>query len=606
VHVRILRHDLIVGAGAALALAAVSVLAPVSGASPAAAALETAARVVAVAIPVAVGLYAWRRAPFVRFGRLLVAMGAGVLGLTLSLSEASVPYSIGRVANWGVQAGLIALTLAFPSGRLADRADRVIATAAVLIVALLYLPTAPLVQRYPTPAPWVVCSSDCPPNAFMAVAHEPELIDQVVVPVREVLTGALFVALLTRLARRIRGATRLRRRTLTPVLAVAMVWALVFAGALGARRASPGAWPAEGGVWLIGLAVPAMATGFLVGLLGWWLYVNTSLRRLAARLRRPVRPEELRDALAEAFEDPSLQAVYRLDDRWVDAQGTTVPTPAAGSLRSMTEVGDGERTTGALVYDAALDHEQAFIDAAAAFAAASFENHRLVAEAELLQRELEGSRERIAASAAEERREIERDLHDGAQQRLISLQIRLERAAERLDVEPTAGAEVLRELGTDVQAAYEEVRTFAHVIYPAILIERGLAAALTSSATDAPLPATVVAERVGRYPAPIEKAVYFCCLEALQNASKHAGREAAVRITVTDSDDTLSFEVHDTGVGFDPRIVPAGVGLTNIQDRVSAIGGRAAIQSAPGSGTRISATIPLSRAAVTAATDHDS
>jgi signal transduction histidine kinase len=418
-----------------------------------------------------------------------------------------------------------------------------------------------------------------------------------------VLTIALFAALLARLAQRIRGATRLRRRTLTPVLAVAMAWAVVFAGTVGARRAWPDAWLVDAGIWLIALAAPAMAVAFLVGLLRWWLYVNTSLRRLAARLQRPVRPQELRDALAEAFEDPSLEAVYRLDGRWVDSDGQTVPTPLS-STRSMTEVGDGDRTVGALIYDAALRHEQAFIDAAVSYAAAAFENHRLAAHTELLARELDASRARVAASADEERRQIERDLHDGAQQRLISLRIRLELAAERLGEDPGAGTEVLRELGTEVQAALEEVRTFSHVIYPDVLLDHGLAAALTRAAADTPLPTTVRADRLRRYATQIERAVYFCCLEALQNASKHAGREAAVGITVTDHDDSLSFDVHDTGVGFDPHAVPAGVGLTNIQDRVAAIGGRATIESAPGSGTRISATIPLSPAAVAAATDH--
>jgi hypothetical protein len=180
--VRSFRRELIVGVGAAVAVGAVSVLVPVSAASSTMVVLETAARGAGVGIPVAVGLVAWRRPPFERFGRLLVATGAAVLAVTLSLSDSAVLYSTGRVVNWGVQAALVYLILAFPSGRLAQRVDRALAAAAVLLVALLFIPTALLVDAYPTPAPWVACSSHCPHNAFMAVEREPRVIEQLVSP----------------------------------------------------------------------------------------------------------------------------------------------------------------------------------------------------------------------------------------------------------------------------------------------------------------------------------------------------------------------------------------------------------------------------------------
>ena len=197
---RSLRRELIVGIGATVAVGAVSVLVPVSAASSTTVLLETAARAVAVGIPVAVGLLAWRRPPFERFGRLLVATGAAVLAVTLSLSDDAVLYSTGRVVHWGVEAALVYLILAFPSGGLTQRVDRALATAAVLLVALLFLPTALLVESYPTPAPWVSCASDCPRNAFMAVADEPRVIEQLVNPAQVLLAIALFVAILARLA----------------------------------------------------------------------------------------------------------------------------------------------------------------------------------------------------------------------------------------------------------------------------------------------------------------------------------------------------------------------------------------------------------------------
>jgi signal transduction histidine kinase len=586
------KRELIVGIGAAVAVAAVSVLVPVSPASSTTVALETAARTVAVGIPVAVGLVAWRRPPFERFGRLLVAMGAAVLAVTLCLSDDAVLYSTGRVLHWGVEVGLVYLILAFPSGRLAQRVDRVLTTAAVLLVAVLFLPTALLVDAYPTPAPWVSCGSDCPRNAFMAVADEPRVVEQLVSPARVVLAIGLFVAIIARLAHRVRDATKLRRRTLTPVLAVAMVWALIFGVTLGVRQAWPGSALVDGAVWLIALTVPAMAVAFLIGLMRWWVYVGASLRRLAARLRSPLAPQELRGALADAFEDPSLEVVYRRAGGWVDGDGQMLATPVPGSGRCLTEVGSGDRIVGGLIHDAALRYERAFSDAAAS-CALTLESHRLAADTDLLLREVHESRARIAANADNERRRIEREIHEGAQQRLLSLRIRVNLAG-RPGQDPGAATVALGELAGEVDAAIAEVGSLARGTYPYVLTDQGLAAALDLAAGDAPLATTVVADPRRRYAAPIEQAVYFCCLEALQNASKHAGHGAAVHVTVAERDDSVCFDVHDNGAGFDLDAVPAGVGLTNIRDRVAAVRGHVAIESTPGRGTRISATIPLS------------
>jgi signal transduction histidine kinase len=595
-------RELIVGVGTALAVGAVSILAPVSGESSTAVGLETVARAAAVAVPVAVGLYAWRLPPFERFGRLLVAMGAGVLAATLSLSDEAVPYSAGRVAIWIVEAGLFCLTLSFPSGRLAARVDQALATAAVLLVALLYLPTALLVEHYPTPSLWVVCGADCPRNAFIAVAGEPRIVGELVNPARELLTIGLFAAIIGRLARRLRGTPRLRRRTLAPVLAVAIGWALVLATTLALRSAWPRSPAVHVAVWLLALTVPAMALAFLVGLARWWLYVGASLRRLATRLRSPLPPRELRGALAEAFDDPSMGIAYRLAGRWVDGEGQRVPAPAGGSGRSVTEIGDGDEIVAALMYDAALQHERAFIDAAASYTLLTLEIHRLAGNTESLVLEAHESRARIAASADDERRRIERDLHDGAQQRLVMLRIRLGLLAEQLAGDPRTA--VLEELASEVDAALDDVRSLAHGTYPYILTAHGLGAALAVAANDAPVSATVMADALRRYPAQIENAVYFCCLEALQNVSKHAGDPASVRVTLAERDASLCLDVEDDGSGFDPHAVPAGTGLTNIRDRVAAVGGRVTIESARGRGTRISATIPLT--AAPEATQNDS
>jgi len=584
-------RELILGIGAAVAVGAVSVLAPVAAASSTAVALETAARVVAAGVPVVVGLVAWRRPPFERFGRLLVATGAAVLVVTFSLSDDAVLYSTGRVASWGLSAGLVFLVLAFPSGGLSQRVDRALVTAAALLVALLYLPTAFLVRGYPTPAPWVSCGSDCPRNAFRAVAHEPRVIDQLVNPARDLVAMALFAAIVVRLAARVRGASRLRRRTLAPVLVVAMAWALVFAVVLGVRQAWHESALVDGMMWLIALIVPALAVAFLIGLMRWWVYVGASLRRLAARLRTPVAPEELRSALSNAFEDPSLEVVYRRAGGWVGEQGQAVATPGPGSGRCLTEVTNGDRIVGGFVHDAALRYERAFSDAVGSYAALTLESHRLAADTDVLLHELHESRARIAASADDERRRIERDIHEGAQQRLLSLRLRVDLAG-RPGQDPAAATVALRELAGEVDAAIAEVGSLARGTYPFILTHQGLGAALALAAHDAPVATTVLADS-RRYAAEIENAVYFSCLEAMRNASEHAGAATAVRITVAERDDNLCFDVRDDGAGFALDAVPAGVDLTTIKDRVAAVRGQVSVESTPGRGTHISGRIPL-------------
>jgi signal transduction histidine kinase len=247
-----------------------------------------------------------------------------------------------------------------------------------------------------------------------------------------------------------------------------------------------------------------------------------------------------------------------------------------------------------LIHDPALEYERAFGDAAAS-CALTLESHRLAADTDLLLREVHESRARIAAGADDERRRIERDIHEGAQQRLLSLRIRVDLAG-RPGQDPAAGRLALRELATEVDAAIADVGSLARGTYPFVMTDQGLAAALAVAVGDAPISATLTAEPRLRYAPEIENAVYFCCVEALQNASKHAGDAATVHITVGERDDDVCFEVHDDGTGFDPDAEPAGAGLNVIRDRVAAVRGRLTVHSGPGRGTRVSATIPLSPA----------
>jgi signal transduction histidine kinase len=211
----------------------------------------------------------------------------------------------------------------------------------------------------------------------------------------------------------------------------------------------------------------------------------------------------------------------------------------------------------------------------------------------VLVEDLRASRERIAATADLERRKVERDLHDGAQQFLVLLRLKLGLLASKVRDDPEIEA-VVGEARADLDRALDELRRLARGIYPPVLEEEGLAEALAEAARGFTLPVRVEPDGAGRYPRELESAVYFCCIEALQNAAKHAGDGCtAVTVRLRERDGRLEFEVSDDGCGYDATSVARGNGVQNIIDRVGALGGVVALRTAPGAGTSVLAAIPL-------------
>lgn len=208
--------------------------------------------------------------------------------------------------------------------------------------------------------------------------------------------------------------------------------------------------------------------------------------------------------------------------------------------------------------------------------------------------ELRASRARIVAAADAARRQIERNLHDGAQQHLVALAVNLRLARQFADRDPSMARDMLEQLSHDLQDAVQELRSLAHGIYPPLLVDRGLPEALSAAGGRSALDTHVVTDDLRRYGPEVEAAVYFCCLEAMQNAGKHAGDDATVTVRVWEDAGALLFEVADDGAGFDPasRTAP-GAGFVNMGDRVGAVGGTFGVQAAPGRGTRISGRIPV-------------
>jgi signal transduction histidine kinase len=206
--------------------------------------------------------------------------------------------------------------------------------------------------------------------------------------------------------------------------------------------------------------------------------------------------------------------------------------------------------------------------------------------------ELRASRERLAATADAERRKVERDLHDGAQQYLVLLRLKLGLLDKRLRDEPQLSA-VVGEARADLDRALDELRRLARGIYPPVLEEAGLAEALSEAAANFSIAVRVEPDGARRYPRELEATVYFCCIEALQNVAKHAGEGATAVVRLAESDGRLEFAVTDDGCGYDAATVAPGSGVQNIIDRVGAIGGVVAVRSAPGAGTSVQAAIPV-------------
>lgn len=205
--------------------------------------------------------------------------------------------------------------------------------------------------------------------------------------------------------------------------------------------------------------------------------------------------------------------------------------------------------------------------------------------------ELRRSRARVVAATDRERRRIERDLHDGAQQRLISIGIGLAGATSLCRTDSDAAVAALADLRRQLHLAHDEVRSLAQGVYPPVLSEHGLGEALRSAVDRYPLPITLDLHPVGRYSTDIEAAVYFCCVEALQNAAKHS-HASRVGVTLGADHESVWFEVHDDGVGFEPAAKATG-GMVNMADRLGASGGRLDVTSAPGGGTKVVGRVPV-------------
>jgi signal transduction histidine kinase len=300
---------------------------------------------------------------------------------------------------------------------------------------------------------------------------------------------------------------------------------------------------------------------------------------------------DLREALGRALGDPSLELAYWVPATagYVDSGGHPVELPEPESGRAATLVERDGETIAALIHDPALSENSALVQSVCAAAALTLENARLQAELRARLAELQASRARLVEATESERRRIERDLHDGTQLRLVSIAMILGLADSKLAADRPAVEPVLHEAREALAVALQELRELTQGIRPAILVERGLGAALDDLARRAALPVRIEVAIEGRLPEQIESAAYFVASEALANAAKHS-HASGIRLAASRLGAALVLEVADDGIG--GAVPGGGSGLRGLADRVEALGGRLTISSPPGRGTTLRAELP--------------
>jgi signal transduction histidine kinase len=311
---------------------------------------------------------------------------------------------------------------------------------------------------------------------------------------------------------------------------------------------------------------------------------------LFIELRADPGPAELRNCLARALGDPSLELAYWLPQygSWADREGRPAELPAAGDRRTTTLIEKDGAPMAALVHDQSLGQEPGLLDAVTAAARMALDNGRLHAELRARLEELAGSRARIIEAAQQERQRLERDLHDGAQQRLIALSLELGRLAEQLGGDPGARARLDQARG-EIARSLTELREVAHGLHPAVVSNHGLAVALESLAAGAAVPVRLTVGFEGRLPEQVEVAAYYVIAESLANIGKHA-QAASATVDVWGANGDLVAEIADDGAG--GADTERGTGLRGLADRVEALGGRLRVWSPAGQGTQVRAEIP--------------
>jgi signal transduction histidine kinase len=518
------------------------------------------------------GLIAWWRRPDSRFGPLMVIAGWVAFITTFSYSTLDLPYTVGQLFDLLPVALFLHVFLAYPTGRLEHRPER-------FVVGVAY--TASVALQI---AKMLLGSSG--PDSLVEVTSSPgaaETLEQIELAT---LSAALVAGVALLFVRRW-GSLRTTRRPITLLvnsyaLALAMLAVLLIAALF--------SWPSFETIHRIAFAAIGLAPAvFLTGLLSARL-ARADVGDLLVALDAHPAPGDLRKAISQALRDPSLTLAYRLSETntWADAEGRPVEVPSPDPNRATTLIEREGVPIAALLHDPSLEDERELLGAVSAAGGIALENARLQAELQAQIQELRGSRARVIDAEQKERQRLERNLHDGAQQRLISLSLDLGELEASVGDDPQARAR-LEQARAEVGRSLEELRDIARGIHPAVLTDHGLAVALQSLAKRAPVPVRLEADFGEDLPQSHEVAAYYVVSESLANVSKHAEATSA-RVEVARSNGELVVEVIDDGVG--RADAPPGSGLRGLVDRVEALDGSLVVTSPRAGGTSVRAAIP--------------
>ena len=546
--------------------------------------------------PIGVGLY-WRyRRPENRLGLMLIALG--LLGIPYILESTTAPVAFGTGVLWEYPIYFMTevVILAFPNGRLDGRAERLILAGALAMVisGVIFVLTSP---QFAPAFSISGCRAACPANGL--AIWSPLSWAQQLNRYSGVILIAVALATACLLVWRFATGTAPRRRAVAIGTPIALVFLLMQATyrvlfLVAPNGLSVSAQPVQDALqWTFAGARAALWYGFLLALIVAELFAGRALRRLVGEsLGRPSF-RELEGMLRGPLGDPGVRlGVWRPRTRdWGGADGASLAPPGRG--QTLTTVQRDGEPAAAIVHDAQLAEDPELLNAAGAVALLAAENVELDAAWKKSVRELSDSRSRITKASDTERRKLERDLHDGAQQRLLAALMTVSAASESASDDPDLRAKLSRaadELGQGI----EELRELAHGIYPAALTDYGLASAIGELARRSGSAVSVTRASEDRFAPETEAAMYYCCLEAIQNTSKHAGPDARTSIRLYTDADQLHLDVRDDGPGFDPSRAPDGAGLENMRDRLGAIDGYVEILCEPGHGTLVAAHAPLS------------
>ncbi|MBN8867730.1 MAG: hypothetical protein J0H98_09260 [Solirubrobacterales bacterium] len=528
-----------------------------------------------------VGIFACWRRPDNQFGAWLVITSFIWLGQFLTWSNSSLVFSAGLILSNLFPIALVETMVRFPTGRIESEIDRwvmrtVVGVSVLLMIALLFSTSDQLGY------------DGAPTNLFMLADAA------TATTVLFIIANAAAVVLTLTLIRSFIGkyskASPPMRRLLGPVLWTSTVL-LALLGASSLFQIATLDGPQEIVSILAAATAMWLPLAFLLGLFRSRLVRGQALGRMLEKVAHESDPLRMQEAVAEALGDPSVLLAFWLPapKRYVDARGLPISEPEPGSNRAGSQVDMDGRKVALIIHDGALLEEPEKIEAVSRGAALAFENARLEAEVMANVAELRASRSRIVEAGDAARREIERNLHDGAQQHLVSLALKLQMARARVDSEPGEAIEILDGASAELEQTLAELRELARGIHPAVLSDRGLDAALLALAHRAPLPVEVGEMPSDRLPEPVEAAAYYVVAESLTNVVRYAEATRA-KIDIHRENGTVRIRIADDGVGgADPSL---GSGLKGLSDRVAALDGRFELESPSGQGTIVEVEIP--------------